>query len=76
MTSQLVTSLPLGNFALALKNGGEFTVTRSQTLKIDPRGRLVMLRCAAIVALDKIMGRFNVRKPLREATEFLASIAF
>lgn len=44
------------------------------TIKIDPRGHFTMLRCMAIVALDKIMQRVHrLEKPLLEFCEFLAN---
>lgn len=43
-------------------------------LKIDPRGHFTLLRCSAIVALDKIMKRFRwTEKPLMEFCELLAN---
>lgn len=61
---------------IALNEKGEAVGHHLQwrTLKIDPRGHFTMLRCSAIVTLDKIMLHFRrSKKPLMEFCEFLAN---
>jgi len=44
------------------------------TIRIDPRGHFVMLRCSIIVTLDKIMAKIRwIRKPFMEVCEFFAN---
>jgi hypothetical protein len=47
---------------------------RWHKILIDPRGHCTMLRCAAIMTLDKIVRRWRwTAKPLMEFCEFLAN---
>lgn len=56
------------------QNHPQSYVTMWHTIEIDPRGHFTMLRCAIIVALDKIMNRFRrTEKPLMEFCEFFAN---
>jgi hypothetical protein len=53
--------------------GGKIKKVDFTTVLIDPRGRFTMLRCAAIMVLDRIMAAVGLHKPLEELCEFLAN---
>lgn len=62
---------------VASVNGKHFILGYQQvptTLKIDPRGHFTMLRCSAIVALDKLAYKLKLRNNHRLANicEFIA----
>ena len=66
-------------------DGGYLRIQKNITLLIDPRGRFLRFRCAAIILIDKLMCRFGVskktrytvlrdmRKPWAELCEFFAN---
>lgn len=53
--------------------GKVFKDTFVKSVDIDPRGKLVKIRCAIIITLDNLMMRVGYRKPFTELTEFLAN---
>jgi hypothetical protein len=60
---------------VAVNGKGEVVAKKTEwfTYHIDPRGHFTSFRCAAIVALDKIMAKIKrVRYPFREFCELLA----
>ena len=54
-------------------DGGKLIVEYFTTVKIDPRGKWTMFRCAAIIVFDKIMSKIGFHKPLEEVCELLAN---
>jgi hypothetical protein len=66
-------------------DGSKLTIHYDFTLRIDPRGYFLMLRCATIIVIDKLMLKFGtnnktkngfshgMRKPWAEICELLAS---
>lgn len=71
--TRIVDSYKHNGYVYRLKSGKKLQVTTYSTLKIDPRGHFTALRCAVIIALDKIMKQFHIGKPLVEICEFLAN---
>ena len=62
-------------YYVAVNEKGEIIAKKTNwfTYHIDPRGHFTSFRCAAIVALDKIMAKIKrVRYPFREFCEFFA----
>jgi hypothetical protein len=55
------------------KSNQTFEVTEFETLRIDPRGKMLSVKVAAIQVLDKIMLRTRIKIPLVEVCEFLAN---
>lgn len=55
------------------KSGNPYKVTMFEELYIQPSRYLTLLRCSAIVVLDKIMCWVGHRKPLVEFCEFFAN---
>jgi hypothetical protein len=54
-------------------DGGDIIITKSHTLRIDPRGHFTSLRIAAIIVLDKTMKLTKQYKPFVEWAELLAN---
>lgn len=64
--------LPKGT-RMVSSNGKPFTFKWNETLRIDIRKYFTMIRCSAIIVLDKIMLITGTGKPLAEVCEFLAN---
>lgn len=62
-----------GGFEYTARNGAPLKVISYSNVLIDPRGRFLKLRIAAILTIDKLMKLTGIGKPLVEACEFLAN---